>query len=93
MAKTKETFEERSQRQKREWLAKRKAAETARQRLEAEGVQFPIYRAGEDMTAYHVRLQAYSEKETAYALEAFRQPSGPRPVIEFKKEWEPYKDA
>lgn len=88
-----QTAEERIQKQREEWITKRRATEIAKRRLAAEGVAYPLFMPGDDPEAYYTKLQAYAQKEAAYILEALRAPSGPRPIIEFpKREWEPYKE-
>jgi hypothetical protein len=89
----KQTSEERIQQQRRQWIAKQKATEQAKLRLANEGIQYPIFNASEPLDDYYDKLQAYATKEAAYIVEALRQPSGPRPIIEYPKdEFKPYKD-
>lgn len=88
-----QTADERIQQQRRQWVAKQKATEAAKRRLALEGVAYPLFDSRESPSAYYDKLQAYSEKESAYILEALKQPSGPRPIIEYTKdEFKPYKD-
>jgi hypothetical protein len=88
-----QTADERIQQQRRQWLAKQKAIQVARERLAQEGVEYPVYKGGEPLDSYYDRLQAYANKESSYIIEALRQPSGPRPIIEYPKdEYKPYKD-
>lgn len=84
--------DERIKRQRREWALKRQAVETAKRRLEAEGVSYPVFNGKESMVDYYARLQIYAQKESAYILEAMRMPSGPRPVVEYKDYYDTDKD-
>lgn len=87
------TAEQKIKNEKENWKARARALEKARERLKGEGVEYPAYNPSLSPDEHYSALTAYGELESKYMLEYLKMPSGPRPVIEFKKEeYKPYKD-
>lgn len=58
-----------------------KAMEEARRRLEAEGIEYPLFDTKLTSSDNYGRLLAYAEQESAMIVEIMREPVNPRPLV------------
>ena len=73
-----------------------KAIAYAKQRLEADGINYPVYDASVSAEENYGRMLAYAEQEAALVVQFMKEPSGPRPIVldttKQKDEWRQYND-
>ena len=91
---TKLSYQDNADRFKRNLQLRQNAVRLARERLKAEGIDYPSPE-GKTPVEHFDAVQAYSALESTYTVQFIRQPNGPRPIVEYaprQNEWFGYSD-
>ena len=87
------TKEQRTKNSSDAFKARMRATESARDRLLREGEYFPVLDSSTSLEAFYNAVRRYGDLEARYVQEYLQMPSGPRPIIEYKKpRWNGYEN-